>query len=413
LKFVVIRWDADAIRASPQTRNLMANGSRFVRIVLLTAFSLLALLGSAAPSFATGNIVKSDLKGTWQITLRGETGCGAVGMRASITFGTAGSGTGPVEIHGQCGDSTLAGQTFNVATLGKTGEGTATLTCGAGCLWHFEIQVAPDRATFNLANASPLDPGIFLEGTAVLASTADHIAMADMKGVWQVSMFGVLVGSCSGVPGVWPVTSVITLTLDATGAGTTDGTSHTGCGDFTESGSPFTILTLNADGSGTASGGVIQFSFQVSPDRSMFNLVTLSPAGTRFVAGAGIRRSTAGNITKTNLAGPWQLALGGADHDGDCSVSAVTSFKLNAKAEAKSMTVVFHGECGGDGTDTETYTLSVQTLNPDGSGTAKLVCAGTDCDLDLKIQVSPDRSTFSVVDVSKEGEFFMGTAIHQ
>jgi hypothetical protein len=390
----------------------MANKSRFARTSLLAAFSLLFLLGTAMPGFATGNIVKSDLKGAWQITLRGETGCGAVGMRASITFGTAGSGTGPLEIHGQCGDSTLAGQTFNVATLGKTGEGTATLTCGAGCLWHFGIQVAPDRATFNLADASPLDPGIFFEGTAVLASTADHIAIADLKGVWEVSISGVLVGLCGGDDGVWPVTSVSTLTLDATGTGTTTGTSHTGCGDFTESGSPFTILTLNADGSGTASGGVLQVSVQVSPDRSMFNLVTGSPAGSRFVAGVGIRRSTAGNITKTNLAGPWQLALGGADHGGAEKVSAVASFKLNAKAAASSMTVVFHGS-DGDGTDTETYTFSVQTLNPDGSGTAKLVCAGTDCDLDFKIQVSPDRSTFSLVDVTKEDEFFFGTAIHQ
>jgi hypothetical protein len=392
---------------------VMADSGRFVRTVLVASFSLLFLFGTAAPSFATGNIVKSDLKGMWQITLRGETGCGAVSMLASIIFGTAGSGTGPLQIHGQCGDSTLVGQTFTVATLSKTGEGTATLTCGAGCLWHFVIQVAPDRATFNLADASPLDPGIFLEGTAVLASTADHIAIADLKGVWQISLFGVLVGPCSGVAGVWARTSVGTLTFDATGAGTMDLTSHTGCGlDFTEVGVPFTILTLNADGSGTASAAPVQFSFQVSADRSMFNLVMLSPAG-RFFAGVGLRRSTAGNITKTNLAGPWQLALGGADRGGDCTVSAVASFKLNAKAAANSMTVVFHDECEGDGMDTETFTFSVQTLNPDGSGTAKMVCAGNDCDLDFKIQVSPDRSTFSVVDVSKEGAFFMGTAIHQ
>jgi hypothetical protein len=104
------------------------------------------------------------------------------------------------------------------------------------------------------------------------------------------------------------------------------------------------------------------------------------------------------------------VAIGGADHNGDCAVSARFRFTLNAKGVATNNAVAFHDECGGDGTLTGTF--KVLTLDPDGSGTARFTCAD-DCELNFRIQVSPDRATFSLVDVSTPGEFFIGKAVHQ
>jgi hypothetical protein len=179
----------------------------------------------------------------------------------------------------------------------------------------------------------------------------------------------------------------------------------------------FTVLGVNADGSGTArltcgfSGCPFNFEIQVSPDRSVFNLVTASANPGNFLEGVAIRRSTAGHIVKTNLAGPWQGAGSGIDDDPTEDVDAsVLTFKLNAKAETKAVTLVSHHP-DGDFTVTD-LTLKVLTLNPDGSGTACLSFE-SECDAPLTIQVSPDRSIISGVDVTPDGEFGAGLLIHQ
>jgi hypothetical protein len=380
----------------------MANSSRFVRTVLLAAFSLLFFFGLAAPSFATGNIVKSDLKGTWRISLRGLTDCGFATALATITLGTNGSGTGPLQIHGDCGDSTLPGQTFTVDTLSKTGEGTASLTCGGGCTWNFEIQVAPDRTKFNLTIVEPLDD--FLEGLAILSSPADNIAVADLKGDWQVSLMGHQAPDCT-------VSAAGALTLNTAGVGTLSATLHSDCFDGPVVNS-FAISTLSADGGGTAhldcgGGCELDFNIQVSPDRSMFNLVTIAPGNAGdMAAGVAIRRSTAGHITKTNLAGPWQGTLQGIGADGGIG-DLVLTFKLNAKATSSAVTMVYH-DLEGDGTVPDN-TFTVLTLNPDGSGTARF-----SDDVNLRIQVSPDRSVISLTGVDPASEdFIAGLFIHQ
>jgi hypothetical protein len=383
----------------------------------LLIFSLLLLVGTAAP-LATGNIVLSDFKGTWRIALRGNTSCGFTSALATITFGTAGTGTGTLQQHGECGDSTLAGQTLTVTTLAKTGKGTATLTCGTGCAWDFEIQVAPDRSKFNLSVVSPLNVGVFLEGVAILSSPADNIVIPDMKGDWQVTLFGYQRGDCGNGGPKFPLTVAGTLTLDNAGAGNMSMTVHTQCDDFEDPVTPLTITGLNADGSGTAhlecdddDTCALDFEIQVSPDRSTFNLVIVSPTDTgNFWAGVAIRRSTGGHIVKANLAGAWQAALGGADSGGGCNISARIRFTLSPKGVATNTVLVYHDECDGDGSLTGTF--KVLTLNPDGSGTARFTC-GDGCELNFRIQVSPDRSTFSLVDVSTPDQFGIGKAIHQ
>jgi hypothetical protein len=123
---------------------------------LLTVVTVLSL---TAVSSATGNILKSDLTGTWNIVFHGNTGCGLVAMTANTTLSTSGKGTASLVTHGQCGDSTLSGQTFTIQTLGATGAGTANLTCGTACGWNFNIQVSPDRSTFSLVDVSTKNPG--------------------------------------------------------------------------------------------------------------------------------------------------------------------------------------------------------------------------------------------------------------
>jgi hypothetical protein len=365
---------------------------------------LLWLLGTV-PGFATGNIVKSDLKGTWRISLRGQTAdCGFASMLATITFDTSGAGTGPLQIHGDCGDSTLAGQTFTVDTLSKTGTGTASMTCGAACEWNFDIQVAPDRTKFNLVDVTPGND--YVEGLAILSSPADHIAVADMKGTWQVALMGHRLVDCGAGLQVVKVSSVGTLTLDVAGTGTLDTTAHTSCGDADAVGT-VTVTGLNADGGGTVhvdcDGGCFDLSIQVSPDRSVFSFVTVSPADAGDVlAGVGIRRSTAGHISKPNLAAPWQGTLQGQDTHDDVGAALMT-FKLNAKALSKKVTITIH-DTEGDGTVTD-LTFTVLTLDPDGSGTARFGIAPDT--IDFRIQVSPDRSMMSVVVVDPASEDFL------
>lgn len=143
----------------------MKHLSQPVRIAVLAVFGMVAAISLVTVSFATGNVSKGDLAGTWQITLGGVTGCGQSTELANITLNSNGSGTGTLQTHGSCGDSSLTGQTFTISSLKTNGSGTAGLSCGTGCGWAFTIQVSPDRSTFNLVDVT--DPGNFLEGTAV------------------------------------------------------------------------------------------------------------------------------------------------------------------------------------------------------------------------------------------------------
>ena len=385
----------------------MKNYCPLARLAFLAVLSLATVFSLSTTSSATGNITKSDLAGNWQIALRGTTGCGFVSMQANVTLNTAGTGTGTLQTHGECGNSSLTGQTFTVKTLAANGSGTAGLTCGTGCGWTFNIQVAPDRSTFNLVDVSAANPGNFLEGVAVLASPAGDVVTPDLTGSWQLTLYGQ--GGC-GVG-----SEVATFALNSSGVATNvTATSHSvGCGDTTGTGNTFTIQSLNANGSGTAglscgTGCGFTFNIQVSPDRSTFNLVDMTDGG-NFLAGVAVNNSTAGKIVTANLSGKWQMAIYG---QGGCGVGSVlVTFTLNAKGLATNATETAHNAGCGDSTSTGN-TFSIQSLNANGSGTAGLSC-GTGCGFTFDIQASPDRSTFNVVDVTDGGNFLVGTAIHE
>jgi hypothetical protein len=137
------------------------------RGVFLFVLTIAAVASLVTASYATGNINKADLSGPWVVSLTGNTGCGLVAMQANFTLNSTGSGTATLITHGQCGDSTVTGQSFTINTLTTNGSGTAGLSCGTGCGWTFNIQVSPDRSTFSLVDVSSSNPSNYLSGVAV------------------------------------------------------------------------------------------------------------------------------------------------------------------------------------------------------------------------------------------------------
>ncbi len=250
------------------------NNPRPVQVTRFLVFLSLvaAFVFLTKPMRATGNIVKSDLVGNWQIALRGNTGCGFQSMLAKVTMNTAGVGVGSLQTHGQCGDFNLANQTFTVASLNPNGSGKASLSCGAGCGWGFDIQVSPDRSRFNLVDVNPGNPGNYVEGEGVLKSTAGNIVAADLKGDWLVTLYS--------FTGCGDTSTQVKFTLNASGLATnaTETAHSAGCGDTTTTANTFKFTSLNSDGGGIAglscgAGCGWTFNVQVSPDRSTMNLV--------------------------------------------------------------------------------------------------------------------------------------------
>ena len=224
------------------------NSHRPVQVTrILVALSLVAaFFALSKPLLATGNIVKSDLVGNWQIALRGNTGCGFASMLAKITMNTSGSGVGTLQTHGQCGDTSLSNQTFTITSLNTNGAGKAGLSCGAACGWTFDIQVAPDRSKFNLVDVTPANPNNYVEGEGVLKSTAGDIVVADLKGDWLVTLYS--------FTGCGDTSTQVKFTLNASGHATnaTETTHSAGCGDSITTGNTFKFTSLSSDGGGIA-----------------------------------------------------------------------------------------------------------------------------------------------------------------
>jgi len=114
-----------------------------------------------------------------------------------------------------------------------------------------------------------------------------------------------------------------------------------------------------------------------------------------------------GNVTKGDLAGNWQITLGGLTGCGQSTELA--NINMNA-AGTGTGSLSTHGTCGDSNLTAQSFTIL--SLNANGSGTAGLSC-GTGCGWVFSIQVSADRSTFNLVDITDPGNFLVGTAVHQ
>jgi hypothetical protein len=136
-----------------------------ITTLMHTAGALYAQRGGAEGEVP---IVVPEMAGSWQMTLIGNTGCGFTSMLVDVTLNGAGSGTVNTVGHtAGCADGQSTGNRFVIQTLNANGEGTANLSCGAGCGWEFNIQVDRSRQIFNLVDVDPANPGNFLEGTAI------------------------------------------------------------------------------------------------------------------------------------------------------------------------------------------------------------------------------------------------------
>ena len=122
------------------------------------------------------------------------------------------------------------------------------------------------------------------------------------------------------------------------------------------------------------------------------------------------RAKATGTITKADLSGPWQVAL--VSGGGGCGVgTTLVNFTLNSAGSSSNAVLAGHTAGCGD-TSLTGQTFTILSLNTNGSGTAGLSC-GPGCGFAFAIQVSADRSTFNLVDVTDPGQFLGGEAIHQ
>jgi len=375
--------------------------------IAATVLSFVTVAFLTLPGWASiGDIVTSDLAGNWVIALHGTTGCGYVDMEADVTINSSGVGTGTLITHGACGDNTQSGQSFSITSLKSDGTGAATLTCGTDCGWDFNIQVSPDRTKFNLSDVSSKNPGNFVEGVAVLQSPSGNIATSDLTGSWQMTLF--YTDGC----GIGDTLASFTLNSSGQSSDVSEIYHSVGCGTGGVNGYTFTIESLNANGYGTAglscgTGCGFTFDVQVSPDRSTIALVDVSDPS-NFLAGVAVNNSTASVIVPANLAGNWQLVSYG---QGGCGAgSTLVTFTLNANGSATNAVESNHNGCGNNRTTGNTFTIN--SLSADGSGSAGLGC-GAGCGFTYNIQVSPDRSMITLVDVTDPNNYTIATAVHQ
>jgi hypothetical protein len=147
----------------------MKNYCQLARLASFVVLSLVTVVAMSTPGSATGNIVKADLTGAWQMTIIGQTGCGFGTSIYSFTLdanGVSSNVRGSYHTAG-CGDGTFSGDAFTIVSLNPDGSGTAGLSCGSGCGWNLCIQVSPDRSTFNVVDVSSANPNNYIEGVAV------------------------------------------------------------------------------------------------------------------------------------------------------------------------------------------------------------------------------------------------------
>jgi hypothetical protein len=209
----------------------VANGSANV-----LAGTAMAQGGTTLPPYSL-----DDFAGTWTISLVGNTGCGRSSMWFVPTLNDSGTGTGFFGASsGPCGWST--NQTFTITDWNSnSNSGTATISCGSGCAWTFNIQLATDGWSFNLVDAT--DSGNELAGTAVRVAEGASLSPLQLAGVWQIALVG--------NTGCGQTSMEFIGNLNANGTTTGTLNSWSGCG-FSSSTQTFTITPEGGSGAGTA-----------------------------------------------------------------------------------------------------------------------------------------------------------------
>jgi len=143
---------------------------------VLSVVTLVSVLAPPAAAQGGPPITLASLRGSWALTLVGNTGCGISSMYVTFTLNASGVDNNATIIgHSTgCTDATTSGLTFEIHQLNPDGSGTAGLSCGPSCGWELMIQV--ERANegeshvFTVADVSHLNPLNVLAGTAIRKS---------------------------------------------------------------------------------------------------------------------------------------------------------------------------------------------------------------------------------------------------
>ena len=366
------------------------NSTTLARLAFLLALTVIPLVSFVMPAVAEP-ITLPKLAGDWQGTLFIDGGCGLGTKLLSFNLDSTGEGSVSASYHTPgCGDNVETG-TIQITALGTDGNGTAELNFG-GTLFGFDIQVSPNAQVFNMVDI--IDPANYEEGSAIrqVAPTISQLA-----GAWQATLF--IDGGC-GVG-----TKVVSFRLNSTGEGAASASYHTpGCGDNEQTGT-MRITSLNAGGIGTAqldfSGTVFKFNIQVSPNAQTFNMVDVVDAN-NYDEGLAVRQ---GSASLTQLAGSWQATL---LIDGGCGIGTkLVAFDLNSSGEGRAVGLYHTPECGDSD---QAGTMTITSLNSDGSGTAQLNFGGSAV-FNFVIQVSGNHQVFNMVDVTDSGNYDEGSAV--
>jgi hypothetical protein len=140
----------------------------------------IGILAGITPMRASADdaaLTVASLKGTWQLSFMGITGCGFTTMVETAVLDATGVGkvTTAQSHTAGCGDSisTTASFPFTINHLNSDGSGTGNLSCGPGCGWNLIVQVAQNAQMFTAIDVDPVNPGNFVEIVAVRRKTGD------------------------------------------------------------------------------------------------------------------------------------------------------------------------------------------------------------------------------------------------
>lgn len=143
-------------------------------------FSIGILVGIAplrASADTADALTVASLKGTWQLSFMGITGCGFSTMVETAVLDATGVGkvTTAQSHTAGCGDSitTTASLPFTISHLNPDGSGTGNLSCGPGCGWNLIVQVSENAQMFTAIDVDPVNPGNFVQIVAVRRKTDD------------------------------------------------------------------------------------------------------------------------------------------------------------------------------------------------------------------------------------------------
>ena len=146
----------------------------FKIVASLAALAAIACFSVVMPSSAedgSGPATIASFAGRWQMTIVGQTGCGFSTVVYYITLPRSGVGTQTSTSHtAGCGDGNSTSLPFVIQSVNADGSGRANLSCGAGCGFNLTIQLAPNQQVFNAVDVDAVNPGNFIEGTAVRQS---------------------------------------------------------------------------------------------------------------------------------------------------------------------------------------------------------------------------------------------------